>query len=226
MTDAEVTINGRPAGPVHQGGFYQFKYDITSLLKYGKKNSLEVKVNKHSSNESVNRAERKADFWLFGGIFRPVYLEIVPPVFIERVAIDAKADGQFSIHVFSNATKNKQTIEARVEELSGTKLDESFSAMPGDSTVLHHQFKNINTWNPEKPYLYNAIISVKENGKVIHSVKERFGFRTAEMRPGDGFYVNGVKVSVPGVLLRISAYAPNPTATALAWRYTLDYETS
>ena len=33
MTDAGVTINGRSAGPVHQGGYYAFKYDITSLLK-------------------------------------------------------------------------------------------------------------------------------------------------------------------------------------------------
>ncbi|MBN2181545.1 MAG: hypothetical protein JW715_06500, partial [Sedimentisphaerales bacterium] len=29
MTDTEVTINGKSAGPVHQGGFYRFKYEIT-----------------------------------------------------------------------------------------------------------------------------------------------------------------------------------------------------
>lgn len=28
MTDTEVKINGQPAGPTHQGGFYEFKYDI------------------------------------------------------------------------------------------------------------------------------------------------------------------------------------------------------
>ncbi|NOY59964.1 MAG: glycoside hydrolase family 2, partial [Calditrichaeota bacterium] len=32
MTDTEVKINGRLAGPVHRGGFYRFKYDITSLV--------------------------------------------------------------------------------------------------------------------------------------------------------------------------------------------------
>src|SRR5690606_26584639 len=32
MTDTEVKINGRSAGPVHQGAFYAFKYDITALL--------------------------------------------------------------------------------------------------------------------------------------------------------------------------------------------------
>jgi len=37
MTDAEVKVNGYPAGQVHQGAFYQFSYDITKYLKKGKK---------------------------------------------------------------------------------------------------------------------------------------------------------------------------------------------
>src|SRR5579862_6035284 len=34
MTDTEVKLNGQSAGPVHQGGFYRFKYEITSLLNF------------------------------------------------------------------------------------------------------------------------------------------------------------------------------------------------
>ena len=67
MTDTEVKVNGQLAGPVHQGGFYRFKYDNTDKLKpAGADNLLEVTVSKHSANTSVNQAERKADFWLFG----------------------------------------------------------------------------------------------------------------------------------------------------------------
>jgi beta-galactosidase/beta-glucuronidase len=78
MTDTEVKINGKLAGEIHQGAFYRFKYDISKLLKYGQTNLLEVDVAKHSSNESVNRAERQADFWIFGGIFRPVFWKFYP----------------------------------------------------------------------------------------------------------------------------------------------------
>lgn len=99
MTDTEVKINGKLAGPVHQGAFYQFRYDISELLNWGGKNLLEVKVTKESANESVNRAERLSDYWVFGGIFRPVYLKAVPSQFIDRVAIDAKADGSFYMDV-------------------------------------------------------------------------------------------------------------------------------
>ena len=78
MTDTKVKVNGKLAGKIHQGAFYQFKYDITPLLKYGKSNLLEVEVSKRSENASINKAERDGDFWIFGGIFRPVFLEILP----------------------------------------------------------------------------------------------------------------------------------------------------
>ena len=99
MTDTEVWINGRSAGPVHQGSFYRFKYDITPLLKFDGPNLLEVTVSKESSNASVNNAERLGDYWNFGGIFRPVYLEALPQAFIDWTAIDARADGSFSVSV-------------------------------------------------------------------------------------------------------------------------------
>src|SRR5690606_29876480 len=101
MTDTEVKINGKLAGPVHQGAFYVFRYDITKLLKFGADNLLEVKVSENSANKSVNAAEREADFWLFGGIYRPVYLEGLPKNHIERVSIDAKADGSFRANVIA-----------------------------------------------------------------------------------------------------------------------------
>ena len=82
MTDAEVRVNGNPAGQIHQGAFYRFSYDITSLLKAEGENLLEVKVAKQSANKSVNAAERRADWWLYGGIYRPVWLGVVPAVLV------------------------------------------------------------------------------------------------------------------------------------------------
>ena len=78
MTDTAAKLNGQPAGPIHQGAYYRFKYEVTPLVKFGETNKLEVSVAKHSANESVNRAERTGDYWMYGGIFRPVSLEAVP----------------------------------------------------------------------------------------------------------------------------------------------------
>ena len=103
MTDTEVFVNGKSAGPKHQGGFYRFKYEITDLVKTGD-NLLEVTVSKVSSDASVEDAERQADYWVFGGIYRPVCLEAVPKQFIEWVAIDARADGTFRVDVHLSGT--------------------------------------------------------------------------------------------------------------------------
>jgi Glycosyl hydrolases family 2, TIM barrel domain/Glycosyl hydrolases family 2, sugar binding domain/Glycosyl hydrolases family 2/Beta galactosidase small chain len=197
MTDTEVKINGQLAGPIHQGAFYEFKYDITNLVQFGTSNLLEVTVAKKSANNSINRAERQSDFWLFGGIFRPVYLEMVPQSFIERVAIDAKANGAFNMQVFSNAKAN-QTVTAQVYDLNGKAVEAPFQLMQGDS-MLHHQFANIKLWNPEGPNLYNVVVSIKEGAKTVHTITQRFGFRTTELRKEDGFYVNGKKVIFRGV---------------------------
>jgi hypothetical protein len=197
MTDTEVKINGKSAGPTHMGSFYQFKFEITDLVQYDKLNLLEATVSKKSTNNSINRAERQSDFWLFGGIFRPVYLEIVPSTFIERVALDAKANGDFSIQVFNNAKAN-HTIEAQVYELNGKPVEKPFQLAAADSMLRHH-FSNVKLWNPEQPNLYNVVVSIKEGTKTIHTIKQRFGFRTAELREQDGFYVNGKKVVFKGV---------------------------
>ena len=89
MTDTAVFVNGDlgRAGP--PGGFYEFEYDITSLLKPDTDNLLEVNVSKVSANASVEAAERQADYWVFGGIYRPVYLKAVPLESIDWTAVNA-----------------------------------------------------------------------------------------------------------------------------------------
>jgi len=202
MTETEVKINGKPAGPIHQGGFYRFNYKVTKLLKIGGDNLLEVTVSKKSTNESVNQAERKADFWLFGGIFRPVYLEIVPKTYIDRIAIDAKASGAFKLDVYTANTSKSNFIKAEVQQLDGKPVGEHFTANTADTgqiTRLQARIGNILPWNPEEPSLYNLVVSLNGPNGVIHSIKQRFGFRTAELRLQDGFYVNGKKVIFKGV---------------------------
>ena len=202
MTDTEVKINGKTAGAIHQGGFYRFKYDITALLQFGKSNLLEVTVSKQSANASVNRAERDGDFWVLGGIFRPVYLEVVPQAFIDRVAIDAKGDGNFTMDVFANNVSAGNALEAQVQKLDGenvgTPVELAITAQQ-DRYVLKSKFINPALWNPEDPNLYQVVLSLKNNTGTVHSITQKFGFRTVELRHADGIYVNGVKVLFKGV---------------------------
>ncbi len=202
MTDTKVKINGEPAGRMHQGSFYRFKYDISDLLKFGKENLLEVSVAKHSENEGVNRAERRCDYWIFGGIFRPVFLEAKPKINIERVALDAKADGSFQMDAYLNNMRERMEVKAQIKTLSGEIVSSPFSYIlnQGESVAHLHTFaENIKPWSPESPNRYVVDIQLINNLDLIHEVTETFGFRTVELRPSDGIYVNGKKIMFKGV---------------------------
>lgn len=203
MTDAEVRINGQLAGPVHQGAFYSFHYDISALLKFDADNQLEVIVRKKSANEGVNRAERIGDFWTFGGIFRPVWLEARPRDHIERVAIDARADGAFTAEIhLGTPARSAGYVNVTVVDAAGEIVGKALLATvePGTTQVtLRGRFESPRRWTAETPHLYRALFSYGPDKGERHVVAERFGFRTFEVRPTDGLYLNGTKIILKGV---------------------------
>jgi hypothetical protein len=200
MTDAEVRINDQLVGPVHQGAFYQFKYDISKHLEYGSDNKLEVMVKKHSDNESVNMAERRADYWIFGGIFRPVFLEVKPKENIERVAIDSRANGEILADVYVQNLKKARKIEVEIRTGSGNIIGEFATLIEGELVRISGSINHPKTWTPEFPHLHLAIFKlIGDDGLVIHEVTEKIGFRTVEVRESDGIYINGVRIKMKGV---------------------------
>ncbi|MBQ9660282.1 MAG: beta-galactosidase [Bacteroidales bacterium] len=201
MTDAEVKVNGISAGEVHQGGFYRFSYDISHLLKFGRRNQLEVTVRKQSADASVNAAERRADWWLFGGIYRPVYLEARPQQRIERVAVDARADGTLRTEVHLAGASASDRLELSLEDLStGAVTGTRTFPLDGASVqTFTSRWDGVKTWDPEHPNRYRLQMRLlASDGTLLHRTEEKIGFRTVEFRPQDGIYLNGVKLLVKG----------------------------
>ena len=209
MTDAEVRVNGNPAGQIHQGAFYRFSYDITSLLKTEGENLLEVKVAKQSANKSVNAAERRADWWLYGGIYRPVWLEVVPDVSMEHFILDARADGSLraSVRTAGNAEGHVLAVSIRglkdgkpLRTLQGKEQVSCPLATSGRETEFTCKWSDVKVWNTEAPELYVARLELKDrSGNVIQVREERIGFRTIEFFPQDGIYLNGTRLIVKGI---------------------------
>lgn len=204
MTDCEANINGRRCVKLHQGGFYRFKSDVSDRIFFGdKENLLEVTVSKESSNPSVNLAERRADYWNFGGIIRPIFVEALPPQNISRLAINARANGHFHADVFlGSALGNNYKIVAQLSDANDKKLESPVTVpVTGgtDKVEVKGTFLNISPWTAETPNLYYMTFSLMENDKVVHQVKQRFGFRTIEVKESDGIYINGKKIMVRGV---------------------------
>lgn len=203
MTDTEVLINGKPAGEKHQGGFYRFVYNISDKIIFGKENKLEVKVAKHSDNRSVNAAERMADWWTFGGIYRPVYLEAKPLTAITHVAVDAKADGWLHAHLELSRLGKGFSVNASIEPLtsSGSFKTQSVNIVNNlANQVISVKWDDVIPWNAENPQLYVLKLELLNARKeVVHVWQNRIGFRTVEFRPRDGIYVNGTKIVMKGI---------------------------
>jgi len=202
MTDAQVLVNGQSAGATHQGGFYRFKYDITSRINFNDTNLLEVTVSRASADASVNNAERRGDYWNFSGIYRPVYLEAYPKEHIDRVAINAKSDGSIGIDVYPLGVATATSISAQIRSSDGTAVGAPFSATitPGlASARLTSTVSNPGLWSAETPTLYKLDVTLMAGATTLHSITEKFGFRTVEVRTGSGIYVNNKPMKFKGI---------------------------
>ena len=208
FTEIHVQINGRKAGNgTYQGGFTRHTIDVSDRVFFGtKKNRLEVEVLKESTNPQVNLAERRADYWNFGGIWRPVFVVSKPTQNIQRVAIDAKGNGRFMADVFLNRAVPGSSVVVDLVDAKGKKVATS-PAIPisSDGAKVDFLAKNIKAWNAEQPNLYTAVFTLKDAaGKPLHTERQKFGFRTIEYRhqyagdKEDGVFINGQKVIYKG----------------------------
>lgn len=215
MTEAAVKVNGKSAGSPHIGGFYRFSYDVTSMVKFdpGAANLLEVDVAKVASDAASERAERAGDYWVFGGIFRPVWIESDPARAIEHVAIDARADGSFAaqvtLHTMPEGKRpdgpslKPERIEAEILDASGRAVGKTFGAtIPAGGTGRLQLSTRIDSpllWSSETPRLYTLKLTRLLGDETVHTMTQRFGFRTFEVRDGEGLYLNGQRILLKGV---------------------------
>ena len=77
---SKIWLDGRPVGE-HEGGYLPFDYTVTGLSKG--LHTIVVRVDNRLTDKSLPK--KNVDWFPYGGIDRPVYLEYVSDVFIERV---------------------------------------------------------------------------------------------------------------------------------------------
>lgn len=202
MTDTRVLVNGEPAGPVHQGGFNRFRYDITRLVTPGADNELVVQVAEASAAPDTDIAERHGDYWVFGGIYRPVWLEAVPAQAIDHVAIDAQASGGWTADVRLRGARTVTRIEGQVIDRDGRPVGAAVSvAVPvggAGQLRLAGSVAAPALWSAETPSLYRLRTTLFAEDVPVHAAETRFGFRSFVVRD-DGLYLNGRRILLKGV---------------------------
>jgi beta-galactosidase len=216
--NATIYVNGQKAGS-HAYGYGSFEFRITPFVKPGK-NLIAVRL-EHGGHIP--------DRWYSGaGLFRNVYLRIVPLVHIKTWGLGVKttilADGSAEVTVSalvenSSASAAKGLMRFVIAGPGGDTVPEGivpFEASSRSETVLSNRFviKKTLLWSAEDPKLYRLSASI--DGKLASETT--FGIRTVELAAHRGFFVNGKNIKLKGVCLHHDCGILGAAFYEAAWR--------
>ena len=199
--DAEFWLNGFYLGN-NKSGYVGVSYDVTDYISYNKENILVVRV---------NATQYEGWFYEGAGIYRHVWLNQYANAHIAPDGVYAFSEQKGSMtSITVETTLENQglsaaplTVISYITDRSGKKLaisKEDAFQLPVNGRRAIKQYllvKEARKWSLEDPYLYRIVSVVKQNGKVIDSVKQRFGIRTIEIKP-NGLFLNGTHVKIKG----------------------------
>lgn len=170
---AEVYVNGLRIG-THTGAFTAFTCEATTALRETG-NVLEIEVDNRYDEQ---QQPMSADFTVYGGLYRNVWMIETDPV-----CIDLVTDGADGVTIHADAQTGD--VEAHVAVLGGT------------NEVQRFRIADPVPWSPENPKVYERTIRIEQDGS-SDEISVTFGFRTVEFK-ADGFYLNGEKLVLRGV---------------------------
>ena len=184
---ATVYVNGIEL-MTHKGGYTAFRVEITNHVIAGEKCEVAVKLDS-TENPTVPPFGFVIDYLTYGGIYRPVWLDIEEKDFISDIFVSTPSLD--TVHVITTIDGDENLEKTiRVKELDGTVVGEKIT----DKNDITLRVPDPKLWNCDNPNLYICEVSLA-NGSVKTA---RFGFRLAEFR-ADGFYLNGLRMVMRGL---------------------------
>lgn len=201
MSNPEVFINGQKAGQWHNG-YNTFFLDISNWVK-NKNNSLAVRL------DNLTQMSR----WYPGaGLYRNVHIitknkthipiwgvHITTPEIQPKFA-KVDINTQFVSENIENIEVETEIFNPKGEKVAQNKVKSS--QYTSNNTINQQIFIDFpQLWDIKQPNLYKAITKLYKNGKLEDQTETTFGIRSIEVKPNDGFYLNGKKIKLKGVCL-------------------------
>ena len=196
--EAVVFVNNQEIG-THRGGYDCFSFDITDAVKSGTDNDLVVRVKDGGQYQPVGKQNPNAIFKPQGvyyaqssGIWHPVWLEVVPAVYIRDLRITPDVDN-------STVTVQVNTSDGTSSVASVSVLDSGKVIAEGLGTNLTLKVTEVKTWSPDTPFLYDLIVRVGAD-----EVRSYFGMRKIALGKDEKgvlrMFLNGKPVFMAGPL--------------------------
>ncbi len=190
-----IYVDGKLVGR-NWGGGNSFSVDVTDMLADGKEHDLVVRVKDDLRSNTQPSGKQSTNFYSEGcyytrttGIWQTVWMEPIDANGLNSVYIIPDLDrSRFVVRPEFKALAGNQTIEVTIKDGEKTVAQQRQKANPGMSIEL--PIKNVKTWSPESPFLYDIILTVfdKDNNP-IDEVKSYSGMRKIHIE-GDRYFLN------------------------------------
>ena len=203
--DATVWINGWLVRR-HEGGYDTFREDITSVVNFGGRNVIAVRVD-----------ASKFEGWFYegAGIYRHVWLEKTAPVavapdgiFVYTTFPNNVPAGDATTHVEAEVLNSLfkpslAEVECRIVAPDGgtvarCKAAATVNGLSTQALSLETRIASPKLWSPESPNMYRLVTTVSVQGKAVDRKETSFGVRTFAFDPKAGFLLNGKHYVIQG----------------------------
>ena len=193
-----VWLNGHYVG-YGENSFDPAEFELTPFIKEGE-NKLAVRVWKWTASSWCE----DQDFFRFSGIFRSVFLYMVPEVHVWDVKVvptlaDDFKNGNLEITTLTSGKGNVKycLVEDGEEVVSGEAV---VAGNGGDAECTTVTFPVVGPklWSAEEPNLYKLCVEVyDEQGNMVEVITQNVGFRRFEMVDGL-MMLNGKRIVFKG----------------------------
>ncbi|KAA6301096.1 MAG: Beta-galactosidase [Candidatus Ordinivivax streblomastigis] len=186
----------------HHGGFTRWETNVTTLIKPGKKNEIELEVTDRLDEISYGSGYAHHPI---GGILRDVTLFALPKIHVHDFHVETQLYSLYRDAVLKIAYSTEDHEDATITfELTDTKgktvqLPQTTFLLTANGQEQSHEIsiKNPLKWDAEHPHLYTLTSIIRQNGKEISRFSRFIGFRDIKIIKNQMF-VNGKPVKLRG----------------------------
>jgi len=186
MVKARLILNGEDL-KTHVSAYNEVVIDVSDYVKEGENRLIVILDGRE--DKLVPPFGSVVDYLSFAGIYREVWLEVVPFVYLENVYVDASIDGKIKVR-YDIVNPLKDKFDLRYELLHQGEIVNRYYE---DEFTLEHP----KLWSLDHPNLYTlrAMLKTKYG---THVTERTFGIRKIAFTP-KGFYLNGQRIKLRGL---------------------------
>ena len=195
-------VNGQKVGE-HISAYTEFKNDITPFVHQGD-NQITVRTDNSIDKNSV---PDRYGWWPYGGLYRDVYLEIVPQVYVDNIWFETRQgkEGKWDFTAgcaIVNSLSGSQSVNVEFVLKKNDKIiwsdSKEYKADKRETTVkISGTLPDIKKWSPRNPELYQLTAIVRDKN-ITHSRTINTAFREIKTE-GTKILLNGRQLVVKGI---------------------------